>query len=47
MSKFVKQTAIIGLGGQGRGHYVAYQDVPEVKVVAVCESNAERLGRLH
>ena len=44
MPQSVKQAAIIGLGGQGRSHYVAYQDVPGIKVVAVCESNVERLS---
>ena len=44
MSEPTKKAAIIGLGGQGRAHYAAYKVITDVKVVAVCESNTERLS---
>tara|TARA_B100001964_G_C14173132_1_gene572497 strand:+ start:424 stop:1452 length:1029 start_codon:yes stop_codon:yes gene_type:complete len=39
-----KRAAIIGLGGQGQSHYMAYQGLSNVKVIAVCEVNQERLS---
>ena len=44
MPKQDKHAAIIGLGGQGKNHNVAYTGVPNVKVVAVCEINDKRLA---
>jgi predicted dehydrogenase len=44
MSKPNQQAAIIGLGGQGRAHYVAYKNVEEVRVTAVCERDGARLS---
>jgi len=44
LSKQYQHAAIIGLGGQGRAHHAAYVGLPNVKVVAVCEINKERLS---
>ena len=44
MSEQYKRAAIIGLGGQGRGHNTAYAGLSNVKVVAACELNEERLS---
>jgi UDP-N-acetyl-2-amino-2-deoxyglucuronate dehydrogenase len=44
LSKPYQRAAIIGLGGQGRAHHAAFSGLPNVKVVAVCEMNQERLS---
>lgn len=44
VSKEYKRAAIIGLGGQGKAHNSAYAGVADVKVVAACEINKERLA---
>jgi len=44
LSKRCQHAAIIGLGGQGRAHNAAYAGLPNVKLVAICEINPERLS---
>ena len=44
MSKEYKSAAIIGLGGQGRSHHAAYAGLSNIKVIAACEVNEERLS---
>ena len=44
LSNEYNRAAIIGLGGQGRAHNTAYAGLSNVKLVAACEIDEERLA---
>ncbi len=40
----MKRVGIVGIGFMGMVHYLSYQKLPGVKVVALCEQNTKRLA---
>lgn len=44
MSARLYRAAIVGLGAQGRAHAAAYVELPQVRLVAACDINPDRLN---
>ena len=42
----MKNAAIIGMGAMGNRHLIAYKNIPEINVVAVCDVNQKALDKI-
>ena len=42
----MKNAAIIGVGAMGLRHLIAYKNIPEINIVAVCDINQESLNKV-
>ncbi len=42
----MKNAAIIGVGAMGLRHLIAYKNIPEINIVAVCDINQESLNKI-